>query len=151
VETTPEETAPVESAACTSADTEVTIEADSEGSGVGQSYLGVTATNVGDAACVLDGPPQVSFLDESGSKVATAAEGDAAEAVELESGSAAQATLHVSSAGAYDEAECQPVTATAASVLLPGDANELPQVSVNVEVCMGTVQNTDVSGFAPAG
>jgi hypothetical protein len=94
------------------------------GDGVtGGTYHELEFTNVGSAACTLDGYPRVIGVDRGGAQLGRAAGHDAyaaPSAVVLRPGTTAHAVLRISDVGDFSPASCHPTRAVGVKVFPPG-------------------------------
>ena len=94
--------------------------------GAGQFHQRLVLTNRG-VRCSLHGYPGVSFLDAAGHQLGSPAAQNTApvQRVFLETGSAANAVLTYSNAGAYPDSSCRPQQADRVRVYPPGQRSAL--------------------------
>ncbi len=125
---------PSRPAPCGVPDLQVTL---GERSGAaGSTYVPVVFRNTSGATCRLDGHPGVSFVaGDDGHQVGAAATRELGPApVALPPGESAHATLQITSAGNYPEADCRPTPARGLRVY-PPDSTASVFVAAELTAC----------------
>jgi hypothetical protein len=148
--------------ACTSADLKVSL-GGGAGAGMSQNRIGLQFTNVGSAACTLDGYPGVSWVaGANGHQVGAAAtrqadsSGGAQQTVTLAPGAIASAPLDIVDAAVFSKSACKPVPVRGLRVYPPNETNALflsmPTASGGYGECSGTTPQSPLTiGYVQSG
>ncbi|GAA0964347.1 DUF4232 domain-containing protein [Frigoribacterium faeni] len=118
--------------------------ADDGGGAAGSVEIAIVLTNTGATSCTLQGWPGVSFVGGGdGTQIGASAKQDAAsphETVTLAPGGAARASLRVTQALNYSNAECAPRDADGFRVYPPGETESLFVESAQVACSSESVE-----------